>query len=272
MAVNTFAKTLKALHVPSSPIVFANVWDISSINALTSLNSSPGSGPVKAIATASWAVAATLGCKDEELSQEQNIDAISRIAPYAIKAGLPLSVDIQDGYGDDIAETVRRVVKLGAVGANIEDSIPAAGIEKGIEGSLYSLEDQVQRLRSAMQAASDAGCPDFVLNARCDAFVLAPSPDLTDEVRMEVAIARGKAFIGLGATTVFYWGTALGKPQIERLVKELDGRVAIQASAVPGLGIKDLASLGVARISVGPAIYRAAMNTVREEALKLLQG
>jgi 2-methylisocitrate lyase-like PEP mutase family enzyme len=272
MAANTFARTLKSLHVPSAPVVFANVWDVSSINALTSLNSSPGNGPVKAIATASWAVAATLGVKDEELSKEQNLDAISRISPFAIKAGLPLSVDIQDGYGDDIVDTVKRVVKLGAVGVNIEDSIPSAGFNKGIGGSLYSLEDQVQRLRSAMQAAADEGCPDFVLNARCDAFVLAPSPDLTDDMRMEAALTRGKAFLELGATTVFYWGSSLGKPQIERLVKELQGRVAIQASAVPGLTVKDLSQLGVARISVGPAIYRAAMQTVKEEALKLLQG
>ncbi|KAK0383651.1 hypothetical protein NLU13_9562 [Sarocladium strictum] len=272
MAVNTFAGTLKSLHIPSSPVVFANVWDISSINALTSLNSSPGTGPVKAIATASWAVAATLGIKDEELSKEQNLDAISRIAPFAAKAQLPLSVDIQDGYGNEIEDTIRRVVRMGAVGANIEDSIPSAGFDKGILGSLYSLEDQVVRLRSAMRAAADEGCPDFVLNARCDAFVLPPSPDLTDEVRMETALARGRAFLELGATTVFYWGPALGKSQIETLVKELQGRVAIQASAVQGLSVKDLAQLGVARISVGPSIYRAAMNTVKEEALKILHG
>lgn len=258
--------------MPSSPVVFANIWDIPSITALTSLNSSPGSGPVKAIATASWAVAATLGVKDEELSKEQNLEAISRIAPFAAESGLPLSVDLQDGYGDDIADTVKRAIRLGAVGANIEDAIPSAGTDKGISGSLYTLEKQIERLRSAMQAAAEENCADFVLNARCDAFVLDPSPDLTDNVRMEAALARGKAFLEVGATTVFYWGHALGKSQIERLVKELQGRVAIQAHAVPGLTIKDLSELGVARISVGPAIYRAAMKTVQEEALKLLQG
>lgn len=272
MAANTFARILKALHVPSKPVVFANIWDIPSINALTALNTAPGSGPVKAIATASWAIAATEGVKDEELSKEGNLRAISRIAPLAIKAGLPLSVDIQDGYGDDIADTVRQAVKLGAVGANIEDSIPSAGFGKGIAGSLYSLEDQIRRLRSAMQAAADEGCPDFVLNARCDAFVLESSPDLSDELRLETAITRGKAFLELGATTVFYWGHSLGRSQIETLVKELQGRVAIQASAIPGLAVKDLARLGVARISVGPAMYRTAMKTIQEEALKLLQG
>lgn len=272
MSINATAQALKALHVPSAPLILANIWDISSINVLTSLNSSPGSGPVKAIATASWAIAANNGIPDEELSQDQNLEAVSRIAPLAAKAGLPLSADLQDGYGDKIADTVRRAVKLGVVGANIEDSIPSAGFNKGIAGSLYSLEEQVNRLRSAMQAAADEGCPDFALNARCDAFVLSPSPELTDEVRLEAAITRGKAFLELGATTVFYWGPALGRSHIERLVKELGGRVAIQASAVPGMTIKDLAQLGVARISVGPSMYRSAMNTIRDEALKLLQG
>ncbi|KAH8177142.1 phosphoenolpyruvate phosphomutase domain-containing protein [Sarocladium implicatum] len=271
MSLNATAQALKGLHIPSNPLVLANIWDISSLNVLTSLNSSTSS-PVKAIATASWAIAASNGIPDEDLDQQQNLDAISRIAPLAAKAGLPLSADLQDGYGDKIADTVRKAVKLGVVGANIEDSIPSAGFDKGIAGSLYSLEDQVNRLRSAMKAADEEGCPDFALNARCDAFVLAPSAELTDEARLDAAIARGKAFLELGATTVFYWGPALGRPQIERLVKELGGRVAIQASAVPGMTVRDLAQLGVARISVGPAMYRSAMNAIKEEALKLLQG
>lgn len=269
MSINAAALTLKSLHKPSSPVVFANIWDIPSINTLLSLNTS-SSSPVKAVATASWAIAATYGVPDEELTKEQNLEAISRIAPFARKAGLPLSADLQDGYGDQIADIVRQAVELGAAGANIEDSIPSAGFDKGISGSLYPLKDQISRLQSALQAATSSSCPEFVLNARCDAFVLSPSPDLTPEIRMSEALVRGKAYLELGATTVFYWGKALGRSEIETLVKELGGRVAIQASAVEGMSVKELGALGVARISVGPAMYRAAQQTVREEALKLL--
>ena len=100
MASNTFAKTLRALHVPSKPLIILNIWDVASLNAVASLNNnSGGDKPVKAVATASWAVAASLGIKDEELSYEQNLAAIQTIGPACRKLGLPLSVDLQDGYG-----------------------------------------------------------------------------------------------------------------------------------------------------------------------------
>ncbi|KAJ3511749.1 hypothetical protein NM208_g15397 [Fusarium decemcellulare] len=150
---NTFAQTLKALHKPSSPIVFANVWDVSSFNTVVSLNDD-ASKPVKALATASWAIAASLGIKDEELTLEQNFEAVAKIASLAKAAGLPLSADLQDGYGPQIASTVKRAVEIGVVGANIEDTIPETG-------AFYPVDEQVQRLKTALQAASDAGCPDF---------------------------------------------------------------------------------------------------------------
>jgi 2-methylisocitrate lyase-like PEP mutase family enzyme len=267
---NAAAKTLKGLHVPGTPIVFSNVWDVPSFNAVASLNSDGGS-LVKAVATASWAIAATLGLQDEELSQEQNLSAIAKIAPLAQKAGLPLSTDLQDGYGADIADTVKRAVELGASGANIEDSIPSAGFGKGIDGSLYGKDEQVKRLQTALKAAADAGCPDFVLNARCDVFRLEGGP--SDEARMDEAIARGKAYLALGATTVFFWGGPRGLhgAEVSRLVKELDGRVAVLRTSRPGgLTTGQVANLGVARISVGPALFLAANEAIKKTAVDIL--
>jgi 2-methylisocitrate lyase-like PEP mutase family enzyme len=275
MASNDTAKALKALHVPSSPIIFTNIWDIASLNTLISLNDGDLQ-PVKAVASASWAVAATLGVKDEELSAEQNLDFISRIGPICRAAGLPLSVDVQDGYGDKIESVVTDVVRAGASGANIEDSIPSAGFDHGIEGSLYPLDEQVRRLKAALRAAHDAGCPDFVLNARCDVFKLSEEPSLTDEVRMKEAIARGKAYLEAGATTIFYWGGSgrgLHTAEVETLVKELGGKVAVKLSrGSSALTPDQLCKIGVARISVGPELFRSAMEAFKKDALTIYSG
>ncbi|CAM1508043.1 Fc.00g048910.m01.CDS01 [Cosmosporella sp. VM-42] len=272
---NETAKTLKALHKPSSPIIFPNVWDHNSFNVVTSLNTAD-SKPVKGLATASWAIAQAIGVNDEDLTLEQNFDAISKVAPLAQAAGLPLSADLMDGCGDQITSAVSRAVKLGVVGANIEDSIPSAGFGKGIDGSLYSLDTQVQRLKDALAAAKEAGCPDFVLNARCDIFRL--DGDLDDETRMEEAIKRGKAYLELGATTIFYWGGSgpgrgLRTAQVERLVKELDGKVAVKLGGSPdSLTTAELAKIGVARISVGPSLFIIANMAMKKAAASILAG
>lgn len=272
-SVNQSAQTLKALHKPGSPLVLSNIWDLSSLNAIVSLNSG-ASKPVKALATASWAIAASLGIRDEELTMVQNLEAISRIAPLAEQAGLPLSVDLQDGYGDLITAVVTAAVEYGAAGANLEDGIPSAGFGKGISGSLYKLEDQVARLKRAFDAAKDAGAPDFVINARSDIFRL-ESPDLSLEARVAEAVKRGKAYIAAGATTVFFFGgpNGLSSDTVKTLVKELDGKVAVMLSGQPGsLTTAELAEIGVSRISVGPNLYIAAMNAAKAKALEMFSG
>lgn len=272
---NQFAQTLKALHKPGSPLILSNVWDVPSLNAIVSLNTE-SSKPVKALATASAAIAFTLGIKDEELTMAQNLEAISKIAPLARQAGLPLSADLQDGYGDLITAVVTVAVEYGVVGANIEDAIPPADYDKGISGSLYKLEDQVTRLKRALDAAKEAGAPDFVINARCDVFRVTPSPDLTYEIKLAEAIKRGKAYLEAGATTVFYWGGhghGLTSETVKTLVKELDGKVAVVMSRAPGsLTTADLAKLGVARISAGPRLYHAAIDAVKIVAARMFLG
>ncbi|KAF4977274.1 hypothetical protein FZEAL_6162 [Fusarium zealandicum] len=264
---NNFAKELKALHKPSSPIVLPNVWDVASFNTVVSLNQD-GSKPVKALASASWAIAAALGIKDEELTLEQNLEAVAKIASLSETAGLPLSADLQDGYGSEIASTVKRAVEIGVVGANIEDTIPATG-------DFYPIDEQVQRLQTALRAAADAGCSDFVLNARCDTFHF--DTGLDEEDALKEAIARGKAYLGAGATTVFYWGGSgrgLRTAWVERLVKELDGRVAVKLAhkTAGALSTAELAKMGVARISVGPSLFLIAQSAVKEAAASILSG
>ncbi|KAI1056992.1 hypothetical protein LB507_001644 [Fusarium sp. FIESC RH6] len=264
---NNLAQQLKALHKPSSPIIFPNVWDVASFNTVTSLNTAT-SKPVKALATASWAVAATYGVKDEELTLEQNLEAIGKIGPLAKVAGIPLSADLQDGYGSQLVSVVQRAVEAGVVGANIEDVHPE-------DNTFYPISEQVQRLKTIISTAAEAGCPDFVINARCDMFHI--DQDLSEAQVMEEAITRGKAYLDAGATTVFYWGGSgrgLRDAWVETLVKELDGKVAVKLAhkTQDALSTKDLADIGVARISVGPSLFLLAQDAAKQAAERILAG
>ncbi|KFA68294.1 hypothetical protein S40285_07210 [Stachybotrys chlorohalonatus IBT 40285] len=276
MAANALAKSLKALHCPSTPLILANVWDLASLHTLISINADSDVKPVKAVATASWAIAATLGISDEELRPEQNLDAISKIAPACREANLPLSVDLQDGYGDQIVAVVTAAVQAGAVGANIEDvRSPYGQRPDSVTGSFYPIHDQVQRLKLAQTAAAAAGCPDFVINARCDIFSPSQHSPAGDAAKMAEAIARGRAYLDAGATTVFYWGAGRGlrDAEVRALVAELDGRVAVKLASGPAaLTTAELAEIGVARVSVGPSIFRIAMAAAKRAALDILGG
>jgi 2-methylisocitrate lyase-like PEP mutase family enzyme len=179
-------------------------------------------------------------------------------------------VDLQDGYGDRIREAVSRAVALGASGGNIEDFIPGASYTDGADKALYPLEVQVARLKEVFEAA-----PDFVLNARCDVFKLEPPPADDDEETMREAVVRGRAYLEAGATTVFYWGGSRGlrTSEVERLVRELDGRVAVKLRPVNGdMSVAELAKVGVARISVGPSLYLMGIESLKDGAKRILEG
>ncbi|KAI8631648.1 Phosphoenolpyruvate/pyruvate domain-containing protein [Xylariaceae sp. FL1651] len=291
----TSATHFASLHVPGNPLVIPNIWDLSSLNSVLSLNSSaaateppnssPNTGsPVKAVATASYAIAATLGLADEDLSLGANLIRIRRLAPHVRAAGLPLTVDIQDGYGERLDEVVRAVVEAGAVGANVED-LRSEVDERG--SRLWALEEQVTRLRRVVQIARESGCAEFVLNARCDVFNPASRSSYMahgergeekgdDEKLLDEAVRRGRAYLEAGATTVFVWGgpsRGLRDHEIRALVREFEGRLAVKlGTSENSLSVKDLADMGVARITVGPSLYLAATRTIREGAERIVDG
>ncbi|PLB33265.1 isocitrate lyase/PEP mutase family protein [Aspergillus candidus] len=251
--LNLAAKAFKGLHRPNQPVVLANVYDGISAKTVAALPAS------KAIATASWAIAEAAGVPDEELTLEENIRA-TRIIATAIKgSGKPLSVDLQDGYGDQLEDAIKQVIGAGAIGANIEDYDNA-------NKRLYSAHDAVNRVKHALAIADALGVPDFVVNARCDALVYGGT---IDEV-----ISRGQAFLAAGATSVFVLGPLdqahpgeLTREQITKLIQAFEGRVNL----VPGENTtKELAALGVARISVGPDLQMVAMKALKKEAEKFL--
>jgi len=254
---NDIAKSFKALHKPGDPVILTNVWDAISAKAVASLPET------KALATASYGIAAAAGLEDPELDLETNLRAARAIAKIAKAFNKPLTVDFQDGYGEGLEDAIRRVIEVGAVGINLEDFCRETN-------ALYSIEDATRRVKRVLDLASSAGVPDFVVNARTDALLVGKSID--------EAIQRGKAYLEAGATTTFIWG---GKErggtkteEVEKAVKGLDGRLSvILVRVLPGgLSVADLKKIGVARISIGPQLMMRTVGAVSEEAGKVLKG
>lgn len=206
----------------------------------------------KALATTSYAIAETQGYSDDELLLDLNIARIRLIAKVATKSDLPLTVDLQDGY-EDVRDTVSRAIAAGAVGCNLEDTAD--------RGSRMRTKDEAaMRVSDAIKAAREVGVSDFVLNARTD--VLGHGGSISD------AIERGKAYLAAGATTVFIWGGLQGRgvsrDEVVEIVQALNGMVNVRLKLAPGyLSAAELASLGVARLSIGPDLYLRAMATVK---------
>ncbi|KAJ5998476.1 hypothetical protein N7451_006286 [Penicillium sp. IBT 35674x] len=257
---NDVAKHFRTLHNPQDPLILTNAYDASTASVIASIPTT------RALATASFAIAACLGVDDNDLTKAQNLAALKIIvsAAHRVNPGLPVTVDLQDGYGEDLpslAATIKEAIALGAVGCNLEDMNNAAG-------TLRPLDEAVARVRTVVAAAKEAGVPDFALNARTD--VLAQEGTTVDD-----AVVRGKAFLEAGACTVFVWGGPKGrgvsKEEVEILVRELNGMVNVKMNLREGfLGIQEIRQLGVARVSVGPELWKCAMKAVKEQAELLL--
>ena len=174
--------------------------------------------------------------------------------PIAASVDLPVTADMEAGYGDapeDAAATATGVLEVGAVGLNLED-LGDAG-----EGPLLPIDAYVAKIAAIRQVAADSGVP-LVLNARTDVFLGAVGEPAT---RLEQAIERGRAYLDAGADCIFVPGVTDPRV-IGALVHALDGRVSVLA--VPGSpSLTELATIGVSRISVGSGPYRAALALTR---------
>lgn len=252
---NAIAAKFKALHNPGSPVILANVYDAPSARAVASLPDA------QAIATASYAVAQSVGVEDDELSKEANLAAAKAVISATAEFMKPVTVDFQDGYGDDLESAITELIRLGVVGANLEDC------DKN-SGKMYSKVQAVARIKRVLAVARSQGVPDFVVNARCDTLIHGGE-------LLEV-ISRGQAYLAAGATTVFVWGGSvrggISRDEVTRLVQAFDGRLNVSMKLAAGsLHATELARIGVARISIGPALQFLAMEKYKEEAKKMLE-
>ncbi len=244
--MSTASKATELLRLHNAPEILqlANVWDVISTRVISEL---PGT---KALATASHSIAASYGYEDgEHIPVATMIEAIGRIAAAT---ELPVTADLERGYGNP-AETIRKAIGVGIVGANIEDQ-------------MLPLAQSVARMEHAARAGQAEGI-DFVLNARTDAYLRGADRDPREV--LEAAVERGRAYLDVGATCIFVPGK-LDEPTVKALVAGI-GRGKVSVINVPGsLTPSRLQELGVTRISYGPWIQRVALTAIADAATALM--
>lgn len=242
----TKAEVLRRLHAEGPMLVLPNAWDAGSARIFVEAG-------FPALATTSAGIAFSLGLPDgERISRDEMLAAVARITR---RISIPITADMEAGYGlqpKAVAETVRRVVDAGAVGMNLEDRT---------EGKrLIDYQLAVARVAAARSAADAAGVP-LVLNARTDAFEAA---ELRRELRLEEAVRRGNAYREAGADSVFVPFVA-DRDTIEQLVQRI--RAPLNVLGTPNAPtLKELATLGVRRVTFGSAPMRATLGLVRRMA------
>ncbi|HZP15759.1 MAG TPA: isocitrate lyase/phosphoenolpyruvate mutase family protein [Nocardioides sp.] len=238
------AAALLALHAGPG-FVLPNAWDGGSARLLEQAG-------FPAIATTSAGIAWSLGIPDgEALDRDTMLDHVARIVRLV---QVPVTADLEAGYGDtaeEVADTVRRAAAAGAVGGNLED---AAG------GRLFPVEQATTRIAAA-RAAAPRGT--FVLNARTDAYFGG-----TREDRFEETIRRAAAFLDAGADCIFVPGVT-DAVTIKRLADAIDGPLNIVAGLANAIPAPELFALGVTRVSLGGSVARAAYSLVERAAHEL---
>lgn len=221
----------KTLHDQSEPLVIGNVWNAQSARVCEKLK-------VKAIGTSSAAVAESLGYNDgEEMTFEEYLFVIERIRKAT---SLPLSVDLEAGYGKDaqeIAQNLSRLAKAGVVGTNIEDSEVKNGTRRIVDAEKFSsmLSDIVKLLQET--------ATKIFINVRCDAFLLQlPSG-------REEAIKRLELYENTGVHGLFF-PCITDHADISTVVSAT--KLPVNVMCMPALpDFKTLKDLGVKRISMG---------------------
>lgn len=242
------ARLLQELHAAPEILVLANVWDVVSARVVAAV---PG---VRALATASHAIAATFGYEDgENIPLDVHLDMVRRITAAV---DVPVTMDFEAGYGD-AGETARRAIEAGVLGGNLEDQ-------------RRPLDEAVAAVEAVLAAGRRAGI-DFVLNARTDAVVRGEDGADRGDLLRE-AVERGRAYLEAGAPVVFVPGV-VARDEIETLLAGL-GRGRLSVISVPGrsLPVRELQELGVARVSTGPFTQRVALTALQDATSELVQG
>jgi 2-methylisocitrate lyase-like PEP mutase family enzyme len=245
------AAVLRSLH-SEGIFVLPNAWDAGSAAMIAAAGA-----PV--IATTSAGVSWSLGRPDgQNLSRPEAAGAVARIADAV---DVPVTADIEGGYGGDpgaVAATVAAMIGAGAVGINLEDSDSPGG-------GLFDVATQAARIRAARAAATEAGLPELVINARTDVFLFEIGEP---GGRFDDVLARAAAYAEAGADSLFVPGLLdLG------ILAALTSKVSLPVNVMAGPGAPDVATLGAAgvrRVSLGQAITQAAYTLARKAAAEVL--
>lgn len=230
------AEAFRALHHEATPLILPNAWDPVSARVIAEAG-------YPAIATSSGAVARVLGYDDGQLTPvAEMFEAVARICHTV---DVPVTADMEAGYGLDPDEFVERLLATGAVGCNLEDSV---------HDVLVDVQQQADYLL-AVRAAAGA---DLVINARVDNFVASGSPE---GKTVEDAIARGRAYRRAGADCVYPILAPLDV--LKTLATEIGGPFNVHASP-KGPAVAELVALGATRISYGTSLHNFTTDVLRE--------
>jgi 2-methylisocitrate lyase-like PEP mutase family enzyme len=233
------AEVFRALHT-GEPFLIPNPWDVGSARVLQALG-------FKALATTSSGFAFTLGRSDGSATLDE---VAEHVAALNRATDLPVSTDLENGYGSDpgsAAHAITRVGEAGAVGGSIEDYDPA--------GHLYELGHAVERVKAAAEAARALGFP-FILTARAENHVRG-NPDLGD------TIARLQAFESAGADVLYAPGLR-SLDEISNVCHAVSKPVNVLAS--PELSVSEIIAAGAQRVSVGGRLTWVAVGAMAEVA------
>ncbi len=242
-------------HHDKEILVLLNSWDIGSSKLIEACG-------YKAVATTSMGIAASLGYPDCQVIQlPEMLNVITGII-NAVK--VPVTVDIEAGYGNnlnEIIDSVKKIISTGIVGINVEDSID-------LNPALIDEMEFCERI-SAIRALSDSMGFHLVINARTDSFYT--STGSTQE-KLSESIRRGNKYREAGADCIFVQ-PVWEKETIATLVKEINAPINILSNPTIGAGVTPstsaLQDLGVARVSLGSGLMKATLALIKKVANEL---
>ncbi|HMG85072.1 MAG TPA: isocitrate lyase/phosphoenolpyruvate mutase family protein [Terracidiphilus sp.] len=246
------AAIFQTLHERKQTFVIGNPWDAGSARILTSLK-------YEALSTTSAGLAFSLGRKDGTAAVSR-AEALANAKSIVEATNLPVAADLENGYGHapaDAAETIRLAAEVGLVGGSIEDATGDAA------NPIYDFDHAVERIAAASETAKALPFP-FMLVARAENY-LHGRPDLDDTIR------RLQAFEKAGAAVLYAPGLTL--PEDIRTVCSSVTKpvnVLMGMKGTPRLTVKDLAELGVRRISIGSGFSRAALTAFLHAAREVV--
>jgi len=249
------AEQFLKFHQGEEILVLLNSWDTGSSKLIEACG-------YKAVATTSMGVAASLGYPDSQVIQlSEMIEVITGIV-NAVQ--VPVSVDIEAGYGnniDEVIESVKKIIATGIVGINIEDSIDLSPV-------LIDEMEFCERI-SAIRELSDSLGFHLVINARTDSFYTSSG---SPQEKLSESVKRGNKYREAGADCIFVQ-PVWEKETISTLVKEINAPINILANPSIGAGmaptIRELQDLGVARVSLGSSLMKATLALIKKVADEL---
>lgn len=249
---NKKAKIFADLHNKKETFILANAWDVASARIFEKAGFS-------AIGTTSAGIAAAKGYRDgQNMPLEEVLDTVEQILS-AVE--LPVSVDIEAGFGkcnEELVRNIKKVLCLGAVGINFEDGTGCKSFP------LTPIKEQMDKIRAIR---TEIASEELWINARIDVLYLGL---LEKEAALEETLRRAHAYLEAGANSIFVFGGLNDKDSIACLTREIKAPLNLLAN--PQLpSIEELQKLGVARVSLGSGPMRATLGLLEEISQELLK-